>query len=287
MKITIYADVLIIINFLVNYLLLRGAAILSGYGQSRWRIVLSALVGSLFSLLIFIDIESAVLLLLIKFAVLLLCCLIAFGFVNLRVFIRNFLCFLGINALSAGLLMLMADKSNVVYHNNLFFYFNISPIFLVGCMIVVFLALNIFSYVFKDKNVGQTCKIELSFNEASVELTGFYDTGFKLNDILSGKGVMLCGLESVKAALNQDTIKDITGFNANKNIESGTRFTPVFYSTINGGGVLPAIKPQKVKYIKNGQEKELKNVIIAITEEQFSPDVQLLYGKEIHEMIGD
>ncbi|MEG1782287.1 MAG: sigma-E processing peptidase SpoIIGA [Oscillospiraceae bacterium] len=287
MKITIYADVLIIINFLVNYFLLRGAALISGCAVNRVKIVLSALIGSLFSLLIFAEIDSGIASLALKLAVLLISTFIAFGFVNIRLFLRNFACLSGINALCAGVLMLMADKSNVVYHNNLFFYFNISPVLLVGCMISVFLIVNVFTFLLKDRGKNETITIKVSIEGRSVFLKSFYDTGFKLSDILLGRAVMLCSSESVKEILPQKTIEDIANFSQNKKIDQDTKFSPIFYSTINGNGILPAIKPQKVMYIKNKMEKELKNVVIALTDEKFSQDIQLLYGREIHEMIGD
>ena len=54
MPLIIYVDVLIVLNFIVNYLLLAVSTRLSGGKASRLRLALAALIGAFFSLTIFL-----------------------------------------------------------------------------------------------------------------------------------------------------------------------------------------------------------------------------------------
>ena len=49
----IYIDVLIVLNIFINYFLLLATTFFLHQKPKRWRLVVSAVVGSLFSLLIF------------------------------------------------------------------------------------------------------------------------------------------------------------------------------------------------------------------------------------------
>ena len=106
-------------------------------------------------------------------------------------------------------------------------------------------------------------------------------------DILGGKAVLLVDYETVKPLLNDTQRENIDNFFKSKDVDARTIITPVFYSTINGNGVLPAIKPDKILILHNNKFCEVKNILVALVKDELSEDVQTIYGKEIQEMLGD
>ena len=80
MKTVVYADVLVVINIIVNYFLLRASAAVISFDFKAWRFLVSSALGGAFSLIIFVDGLPAAALAAVKFLFLLLMVLAAFGY---------------------------------------------------------------------------------------------------------------------------------------------------------------------------------------------------------------
>ena len=55
MKTVVYADVLVVINIIVNYFLLRASAAVISFDFKAWRFLVSSALGGAFSLILFVD----------------------------------------------------------------------------------------------------------------------------------------------------------------------------------------------------------------------------------------
>ena len=84
----VYADVLILVNFVVNYFILRLTAKLDKTHYLRYRIILGSFMGGMFSLYIFLPQSAFMLELALHFSICFLMAFTAFGFVNLKEFIK-------------------------------------------------------------------------------------------------------------------------------------------------------------------------------------------------------
>ncbi len=282
----VYVDVLIIINFIINYFLLKITQIFSLTQYNKKRLILSALIGAIFSLGIFLNINSLFFTLLIKLISLCLCVILAFGYINKYYFFKNILAFLLANFLLIGFLIFLQDNA-VIYLKNYMIYFNINPLLLIFSIIFVFTIINIFNIFFRENLKVDDLKATIFINNTSFKVKAFYDTGFKIKDIINNKSVMLIDYNFAKEFLGTQVNNDITAFFLHGESRGNTKITPIFYSTINGEGLLPAIKIDKMILSDEKRQGQVKNVLLAFSKEDLSNEVQLILGKEILRILGD
>ena len=105
MKTVVYADVLVVINIIVNYFLLRASAAVISFDFKAWRFLVSSVLGGTFSLIIFVDGLPAALLAAVKLLFLLLMVLAAFGYGSFKRFFKCCAAFLASNLAFAGLML--------------------------------------------------------------------------------------------------------------------------------------------------------------------------------------
>ena len=102
MEITVYADVLLVVNFLIDYLLLLFCARLSGRRIIRKRLLAGALVGALTSLVIFLPPLSFWPMTLLKAGIAVLMVRLAYPWLSWRVFFRDSFLFFTVSFLLPG-----------------------------------------------------------------------------------------------------------------------------------------------------------------------------------------
>ena len=104
LKTVIYADILVVINIMVNYLLLRASTAITGHSFKPVRFLLSSAVGGFFSLIIFVENISAALNVVIKLVFLAVMMLIAFEVKSGKAFAKCCAAFLAANFVFAGIM---------------------------------------------------------------------------------------------------------------------------------------------------------------------------------------
>ncbi|MBE6878416.1 MAG: hypothetical protein E7488_04545 [Ruminococcaceae bacterium] len=278
----VYIDVLIIINFLISYFFLIAAAVLAGYTYNRKRIVFASSAGALCCLYIFFPADSIFLSLIFKSGSLLLCSVIAFGIKDKRKLIIQSLCYFMLNMLLTGSAMLLSYENTVVYEKNMFFYFSINPVILVILSAVIYLAILIFELIKEKVSPQKIYLMDVYFGSFSIKgLSAFYDSGFKMKDIVSNRDVIVVGFGKISNRMPENLAKDIAHFlNGNySDIKEG--FIPVFFSTLSGSGMMPAIKIEHITI----DNKIIKNVLVAFTENELSENVTVIFGTDIKKQL--
>ena len=104
MRQVIYIDVLLCVNLLINYVILILGAKLLNLRIKRKRLILSALMGSFYSIFIFFDQINLLLSLFIKLLMSITIILIAYGFINTRSFVKSIVTFYFINFIFGGII---------------------------------------------------------------------------------------------------------------------------------------------------------------------------------------
>ena len=130
---TIYIDVLIVLNIYVNYFLLKATAKLTHNTPETAGIVISSVMGSLFSLVILIPFSNFLLIFIIKAASAFLIVMAAFRKKSMKEYVRITVYFYIINFLFAGIIMGLRGflKADYISVNNSFIYVDVSLISLV------------------------------------------------------------------------------------------------------------------------------------------------------------
>lgn len=269
MRQVIYIDVLLCVNLLINYVILILEANLLNLRIKRKRLILSALIGSFYSIFIFFDQINLLLSLFIKLLMSITIILIAYGFINTRSFVKSIVTFYFINFIFGGIIFciwyFISPKG--IFIKNGIVYFDISPTFLILSTVVIYFSIKIYQYFLGESDLNNSfCDLEILNNGKIVKLFAKVDTGNSLKEPFSNKHVIVAEYESLKDILPpevknyiQDNVEDWT---AKGKKTSLLRVIP--YSTVSGEGLLPAFIPEKVT-IKYKNKTYIKESFLAIS----------------------
>ena len=274
----IYIDVLIITNFLISYFLLMASSVLSEYTYTRSRIIASAFVGALCCLYIFADSSTCFVNFIFKSLSLVVCSVIAFGIKDKKKLIIQMVCYFILNMLLTGAVYIISFRSTVVYQNNMFCYFSINPVILVTSSAAIYVLILVFELVKEKISPQKIYYMDIYFKNFSLKkVAAFYDSGFRLKDIISNNDVVIIGYEKVKDSLPYEIKNNLHHFFAASYNKLDSGFIPVFFSTLSGEGMIPAIKCEYV-LIEN---TKIKNILVAFTEKELGENVTALFGTDI------
>lgn len=243
---TIYIDVLIILNIYVNFFLLKATAKLTHTPLKTSRCVFSSVIGSLFSLTIFLPDMNFLIPLAIKLGAAVIITAIAFGIKDKSQTLKLVFYFYLVNFIFGGIIMLfyLTFKPGFMAFGNTYFYVDFSLLSL-----VVFTAVSYFAVTAVRRLMDKGCdanrkyRVMIRQSENIVSLDALADTGNSLVDMFSGKPVIICRREDLKG------IADLPAEPVPENAEllyktNGIRFIP--YSTIGNTGMIAVFSPDEV-----------------------------------------
>ena len=279
MKTTIYIDVLIITNMIINYFILKIISCIAEISTDQKRIILSSLIGSLFSFTIFLNIPNSLALILKIFSVL-FSSFIAFGYKSKLYFTKCVLYSVTVYFIFTGAVIYLFQNNRMLYSNNFNLYLNINPVTLVFCIIFIYIIVYIADIVFYRQSKNLLYDIEIHIEDKRIKGKALYDTGFRVKDILTHKSLILCDYNFISEILSQDIKDNLNNFYINGEI-TDKRIKTVFYSDVSKEGILLGIIPDKV-ICKNN---EIKNTMLVITKAKIEGEINFLIGKEIFNTI--
>ncbi len=240
----IYVDVLLIVNFYMNYLLLAFTAKITRTKMQLWRGIFSAGLGSFSALMIFLPEMNAFCSWLCKLFTAGMICLFAFGKND---FFRKWLYYFGMSFFVAGGMLAISSctELNSIYHNSSW-YMEISLLQLFSFTVIAYGVLSFMQYV-NDKFFSQEkhYQVFISYHEKTAILTGLADTGNALTDFYTGKAVIVCD----KTCLNGITPEH-------------SHYLP--YLTVAGSGLLEVFQPEEVKILPEGGKARNIDVVVGI-----------------------
>jgi stage II sporulation protein GA (sporulation sigma-E factor processing peptidase) len=260
----IYVDVLIVLNWYVNYFILLGTAKVTHMGFNRKKLVLSAFVGAWFSLVILLPTMNYLLSIVVKFLMSNVLIAIAFRWEGVPQNLKMSLYFSTISFMFAGIMLALESVigGGNFSQNNGVVYANFSIGFLVVATALSYIVLCICKRLI-DRNTAHLdgWYLTITYDGKVLKLNGLADTGNSLVDVFSGKPVVVCS----KSTLS--TLIDIQRFEITHGSDlKGFRLIP--YSTIGTGGVIVSFKPDSVTIdnLTDGSSKPV-DVLIGISGE--------------------
>ncbi len=244
---TIYIDVVLILNFVIDMLLIIGVDMLLKRHTKFRKIIISSLIGSLSTLLLFI-IKGSFLMITYKLVISIFLVIIAFGYKGFDYFKENLFWLYIIS----GSLYLLNDtitlESNGLVFSKGTFGYNVLLYLPVGLIIL-------FKYIKYVKNYrcnnSNYLDVSIYYKDLIISETGFVDTGNNLRYF--NKPVILVNGSLVKG--------DVL-------------FSYMPYKVVGGSGLLKIFKPDKV--VIDG--KEVK-VLVGISDVNYK-GVNIILNKE-------
>lgn len=196
---TIYADILFLINFIINYLILFATAKISVLPFSRLRLVLSSSLGALYAVLSFIPILTYLSLFPIKLFIAFLMVFFAFG--KQRI-LKAYLTFFAVSFAFAGVSLLasfIAPRAFSHISGGIYYIHLSLPTLIISSLLAYFLL----QLVFLRRGGGnrKICEVRIKNNGSEVALNALVDTGNSLRDPLTNAEVVISDLETLSPLL--------------------------------------------------------------------------------------
>ena len=227
---TVYVDILIILNAIVNYFILLAVDKILRIHSKKWRILLGGTVGGMSSLLLFIE-NLGVIMTLLKITTAILMIAITFGIKPIKRLLKSTFLLFAITFLFGGLLFaiyIFLDKDILIYSNGIV-YFNIDLTFLIICTIISYIVITVILKII-DKKAPKSKEYYVTVENVgkTISCTALMDTGNNLREPFSGYPVIMLDKELFNKLFTEDKI----------------RLIPI--STVNGESVIKAFRPQKL-----------------------------------------
>ncbi len=259
----VYVDVLLAINFVVNYFLLLGTFHLSRKPVARFRLFLGALLGAGFSLGIFLPQESVLGMALFRFFAAASMVFAAFPFGGWQRFCKELLVFFCSSFLFAGAMLglWMAFSPRGMIYNSGVVYFDIRPVTLIVFTGAAYLLLTIFQRIFhREQSAGEQLAATLLRGENRLVLPALFDTGNHLREPFSGLPAALCSLSDVLSLL---TAEEMEAIQRREGYPPSLRLIP--YRDATGPGLLPAVRLDGIELLREGKPIPAGECFLAIS----------------------
>ncbi len=245
---TVYADVLICINLIIDYFIISLTSKLLKTDCSFGRQILGAVAGAVCSLFILLPYNGIITAFLIVLFTSVSVVLVAYGIGGIAIFLRRVSCFYVISFAFSGAMFAVwyfVKPEGLLVRNGIVYY-NLSSMVLVISAIFTYCLILLISRFLKRGSVT-TCKLRIDTYSSSVELTALVDSGNRLKEPFSEKPVLLLDPK-------YEYILDGTDFPA--------RVIP--FNTVSGEGTILGVRPKAV-YLLENKGREKLDVYVAIS----------------------
>ena len=255
----IYLDLIMILNFLIDFILLLTVSVILKRNIKITRIMLGAFVGGISILLLFFNINS-VLLFILKFLISVVMTIITFKFVNIKYTLVNILYLYMSSIILGGFLYLLNIEFSYKHIGIIFFNNGLSINFI---FLLIFSPLILYIYIKQTKNFrlnySNYYNIDIILKNKKYKYTAYLDTGNTLIDNLTRKPVILIDKRKI--------LFDIKEF----------RLIP--YMGVNGLNMIKVIKVDKIFF----NSKEYKNILLGIMDKISLDGVDVILNKRLLE----
>lgn len=261
---TVYADVLLVINLFVNYALLLCSSMIMKNSASRARVLLGAAIGAFYGLVIFLPDMPSFLELFLRFVATGLIVFGTFGFKNLRYFLRCFFTFFAVSFAFGGIMLVLwvtVAPVGMVYNNGAV-YFDIDLAVLAVSTVVCFAVVSLIShFTARRAPKDSIALVKIVYGGKVVSATALVDTGNSLCEGFSGYPVAL-GEYSTLEKIIPSSVRD---FLDGKELSPSADFRVVMHKTVSGTGLLPVFKPDYIEIKSASHTVRTDRVYIAVT----------------------
>ncbi|MBR5479107.1 MAG: sigma-E processing peptidase SpoIIGA [Clostridia bacterium] len=260
---TVYLDVLFVLDFIIDYLILYSVGKVCGGVILRWRLVLSAVLGAVFSVISLLLPQVYTLPFMLFSAYVMVG--ISFGFKKWKLL----LVFFGISAAFGG----MVFAVGYITGRSLVISLKTLAIATVASYIIMVFA-------FKRRATGTTkreqVKVKILHKGKKAEFYALVDSGNTLCDPITNTPVLIAELDAVYSLFEDGILKTLKKCQCDQVILKGEgMFRPIPFTTVGGRGILPAFKGDMVTV--NGKER---HVLIGVSRDKLAGEYMGIIGLE-------
>ena len=293
---TIYIDIVLIENLIMNYIILFTTAVVLKIKVNHIRLILASLLGAGYSIIAYMGIIKVYSSIILKIISSVLIIYIAFNPQNIKKMCKDLLLFYLVSFVFGGAafaLIYIIKPQNILMKNGLFLGTYTLKTVMLGAVVAFCIIIGAFAII-KNKisKKDMFCEIEILINQKKIKTKAIIDTGNMLKEPITNVPVIVVEHILLYSCMPKEilnNLKEIMGGDF-KNIPcdiqekyiSKLKLIP-FSSLGKQNGMLIGIRPEYVKVITDEQEKINKNVIIGIYEKSLTKkgEYQALIGIEL------
>lgn len=273
---TIYIDIIIVENLIMNYIILYATAVISKDKISYTRIFLASLIGAIYAVSEYVLKMNIYSNIFIKMILAVIIVYVAFYPQNIKKMFKQLVMFYVTTFTFGGVatyLIYVLKPQNIIIKNGMYVGTYVLKIIFIGAIVGTIILLIAFK-LSKNKitKKDMICQIKIKINGKEKTLDAMVDTGNMLKEPITGIPVAVVERTSLYDLLPKEILNNtesILGGDFKKIPEeikkeyiSKLKIIP-FASLGKQNGMLVGIKPEKIKII-NEQTEEEKNAIIGI-----------------------
>ena len=273
---TIYIDIIIVENLIMNYIILYATGLISKSPKSYLRMFLASLIGAVYATLEYIlkvNIYSNIIL---KTILSIIIVYIAFNPQDVKKMCKQLVLFYVTTFTFGGIatyLIYVLKPQNIIIKNGMYVGTYVLKVIFVGAIIgTIILAIAFKMAKNKITKKDMICKVKIKLNGKEETVEAMVDTGNMLKEPITGTPVVVVERTSLYELLPKEILNNtesILGGDFEKIPEEiKNEYVPKlklipFASLGKQNGMLVGIKPEKIEVI-NEQTEEEKNAIIGI-----------------------
>lgn len=269
---TIYLDIVLLENILLNYIIILSTAIISKEKINFIRIILSSIIGGVFAIITYVAELLILEGMLVKIIISIIMVKIAFKGLKIKRFMKILVFFYLVSFTFGGiafmLLFFINPKNIIINENRLVGIYPLKITILAGG--VGFIVISVVAQIIKTKmnKNNMIYDLEIFYEGKFKKIKTMLDTGNLLKEPISKADVIIVEKESLKEILNRELLENVSSIIKGKwleaeNIHSYKLKIIPFSSLGNDNGLLIGFKPD---YIKIYGESEIirDDVLIGI-----------------------
>lgn len=274
----VYLDVLLAVNWVIDFLLLHAAARLTRTPYRGWRLVLGAAVGAVWCCTVLLPPLPALLIVALDAAGAVTMAATAFHFEGVGTLLRRAGVLFVLSAVFAGVAMAVCfwaapDGLQVI---NGVVYYQISPLLLIALTALSYALLCLWGrWTRRREPLGRCYRLRITRGDCTVEVPALFDSGNGLTEPFSGAPVAVAAYASVAALLSP-------AWNPACRVPpERARLIP--FSSVGGGGMLPAFRPDRLTVVGEEGEWDRTGAWVAVCETLGGGAHRALIGLELTE----
>ena len=280
----IYIDVLLTVNFLVDFFIVRASLYFAKISSSIKRSILCSLVATAFSLYIFLPEINLFLEIILRIFPAVFVSLIVCGFKNIKRILRLSFWFYIVSFIYAGLMMgiWMLFSPERLSINNGVVYFNISPLLIITLSLVFYLFIVAFTGLTK-RNSESAILVEslIIFDDKRESGQALVDSGHSLNDMFSSSAVIILSKSLAKRLFGDADTEDILSLKTPDNVKLATKLRLLTVQTVAGEKIMPAIKVDFLKINIDKRNVSVEKPLAVISDTELGDEYSMIIPPDL------
>lgn len=292
---TIYIDIVLIENLIMNYIILLATGIVAKIQIKHIRLIIASLLGAIYTVISYMKVLEIYSNFLLKLLLSIIIIYIAYNPQRMRKMWKMLLIFYMISFVFGGAafaLIYFIKPQDIIMKNGLFLGTYPLKTVILGAIVAFSLIIGTFKILkskISKKNI--ICNIEINLNNKKIKTNALIDTGNMLKEPFSNTPVVVIEKTLLYDCMPKEILNhldEIIGGDF-KNIPekiqekyiSKLKLIP-FSSLGKQNGMLLGIKPQYIKIIKEEEIKTKENVILGIYQQSLTKkgEYQAIIGME-------